>query len=442
MIKNKKITKIATAAIFSILFASQAEAGVITFKRDNKVKKTDAKGTYITGTVHKVGDKIRKAKIYISRTEKGKQGFKFDRILKRNNKFYFDDKNEARANYFWKNLFYLDHTPSHKKKYTHKKKKHGPKNQTSRLFPKYQDLFQPILGVSENTFRKNTGKYKKEIKKYAGKYSTHTYRDLKNQYHMAQGNKRDGFLRTIRGHSVQKIIADPSKVPGIDPRDYNLSKAAFQSASTVAGLEGGMHKPQSYLSNMQPHAVQGETLSWCLAYGIIDRKYYHKVNNYLPGLVKFYNEAIPVHKFDYRRNIDDIKIGIQRNTTIAYEGDMKQFSNQKGYFSPKLNKLLPYLKRAKGQRRTNQIIAFALNFGKKRLGKYKYKEEFAKAVLKRQYLMTIWIAHYYGIKTVFLTNLGGGAFKNDQKWIDDAINNKELKNFIKTHGMRVYLVKP
>ena len=86
-------------------------------------------------------------------------------------------------------------------------------------------------------------------------------------------------------------------------------------------------------------------------------------------------------------------------------------------------------------------MAFALNFNHKVFrGKEKKYGKLAEELLTKQYLMTIWVAYLHGIKKVYLTRLGGKAFKNKRKWIDAAIYNKELQNFIKNNGMEVYLL--
>ena len=193
---------------------------------------------------------------------------------------------------------------------------------------------------------------------------------------------------------------------------------------------------------MQQHAVQGETVATCLLWGNIDRKYYTPPQNYLKHVTKFNKDKsiqYPTKGNAYKPNFDNLKIGIHKDTTIAYKGDMDGF--KKGY---KNIFGFPFLKRTKDQRKTTQIMSFAFNFGHGFLAnktKHPIYSKMTQELLTRQYLMTIWVAYLNGIKTVYLTSLGGLAFKNDPVWIKKAIYNPELQNFIRKSGMEVYLVQ-
>ena len=370
MIKSKKIVILAA---LSTLIAGQAYSAIITFKMMGKNE--DDKGVYLTGTVKEGNARYQYAKIYITRTERRKRGFAFDKVLKPGDIYSFDDKNRTKKRYFNWNKFHVE------EKFT-----------KSRLFSGFQDLFKPVFGAYEYNFRKAIKRNKRTVQKYAGEYYEYTYESLRREvqrsrkrnltffrwlYRYLRGSR--GSFTVIKGKSIQQIITEK-----------NLSNAAIQSASTSTSLEGGMHKRKSFLSNMQQHAVQGETVSTCLLYGTIYRKYYLGARNYLPGLVSFYSGKIGHFTPDLNKVL---KIGIQKNTTIAYKADMKRgLKNEFG---------LPLLQRTQDKRKISQIMAFALNFKHKILrGKEKIYEKLAKELLMKQYLMTIWVAYLHGIKKV------------------------------------------
>jgi len=372
--------------------------------------------------------------------------FNFPRRLKKGQTYTFDDANSQGRRFMRlqqpkpkvKQRKTTSRKPSAPRKRQRKHRKHG-KKYTSRLFPQFRDPVGDVLGIKkgktgnfkqrEEAFKRSKGRYASLVRKMAGNYRTYSYEELNSLVRQSplknlRGGAK-GTIRNIRGKSIQQIIAEIQ----------DLSKAAIQSASTTSGLEGGMQKPTSLLRNMQQHAVQGETVATCLLWGDILRKYYSPVVDYLGG----------VHMFSSKQpDFNKLKIGIQTNTAIAYQADMPNFQKGGGHFSPKMKTRVPHLRRTNDRRRTNQIMAFALNFNKGNLrGKKQAFEDRAKELLRRQYLMTVWAAYQNGIRDVYFTLLGGGAFGNDPQWIHDAIyNNPELAQFIQLTGINVYVVYP
>ena len=427
----KNYKKMAIITILTMLIAGQIYAAIITFHITGEG--SNVKGRFLTGTERIGQGLISQVRVYFTRNKKGVTAFQFGRRKKAGDTFSFDDSNTTMLKIWKSNREYIvgaqQTRPIHKRPKSKSKKS---KKKRSRLFYKgYQDMFKPVFGFEEETFRSNKNNYKSQIKRLAGTYKEYTYKQLKD---LVQKNKKNfggkGFIRKI-SKPVQQIIAE----------EKDLSNAAIQSASTVAGLEGGMYKIGSRLNNMQGGAVQGETVSACLLPGIIDRMYFEETfrKGYYPGLIRYFypNKG---KNFDWKKNIDNMKIGLQKGVTIVYEADMAGFAKGEAFrHSRRPNVPIPYLRKAKAKHRTtSQIISFAINFGK--VPKTRENLAFAKELLIRQFLMAVWVANINDIRTVYLTLLGGGSFDNPKHLIDAALNNPELIRFINETGMYVYVV--
>ncbi len=64
-----------------------------------------------------------------------------------------------------------------------------------------------------------------------------------------------------------------------------------------------------------------------------------------------------------------------------------------------------------------------------------FLEPLAKSVLKATYQLTLLSAIYFNIKDVYLTQVGGGVFRNKMEWIRDAI--QESLNLVKDFELNV-----
>jgi len=339
-------------------------------------------------------------------------------------------------------------TPSRK---TRKKKKNS---RPSRLFPqpKGKDMVQEMLGVAEEELKENTQKYQERVKQNAGAYHLYNYAQLKESIEGEQTQEKTpkslggtGEVKRIFGKSIQQIISEE-----------DLENAAIQSASTRYGLEGGMNNSNALLKNMQYCAVQGETAATCLLWGNIDRKYYRDRQDYLKDVFNYDDNGHIVYpktnesgQLNYKPNFNNLKIGIQTNTAIAYQADTVAHRQGKYSHAHGINVNFPYLTRTNDDRKTAQIMAFALNFSPKH-GHPDLKDKqnnpnlanIAKELLKKQYLMTVWTAYKHNIRDVYLTSLGGGAFANRSEWIREALASEELVNFVHSRRMNVFIVDP
>ena len=83
----------------------------------------------------------------------------------------------------------------------------------------------------------------------------------------------------------------------------------------------------------------------------------------------------------------------------------------------------------------NQVPVCALNLKNKDVGAH---TQYSKQLLKAFYIGTILSAVKHKKYKIFLTMVGGSAFKNDISWIVDAI--KAQEEYIKKYGLTVYVV--
>jgi len=331
----------------------------------------------------------------------------------------------------------------------------------SRLFPGFQDFVKILLKVPEGKINnwfvalaRGDNRYIKNIiglviilSKRAGEYKEHSLADTTEDADPIEGREGQGTFKFVFGKSIQEIIRD-----SID-QGINLEDWAFLSASTRFGVEGGMEDLRQMLIEMQMHAVQGETVATLLILGNIFRKYVY------PYLEQIYEHLKQAHRTETSsgkfikqhldrkkqlrrgagqginleedvhgiRDMDQIRMGVQRRTEISYQAGDGTYNNVFGY---------PTLVRAPRGHYTTQLIGFAESYrGRRRPGEY------GKEKVKAQFELAVRLSVLYQTPNLALTHLGGLAFRNPPEWLDEAITD-EILRFIIEKGLTVEFVIP
>lgn len=243
--------------------------------------------------------------------------------------------------------------------------------------------------------------------------------------------------------------------------------AAFQIASTFFGpLEGGIAEEHAYLENMFPHAAQGEEASVCAAGATFYRKYlmspiYLLQNIEREGRLKRHVVVKPhfsrksfIHSRDitgynpHYHNHDKNNVIVFAHDNIAvtlgygpHEGAhtnvrgsgpcqrLKVFTNPDGTMDTARSQLI------------TQIFSSAINMSSL-LSKGKINsnaQAAAQMALDASYQGTIEAAHALGKSRLFLTLMGGGAFRNNLDWVGQAIFNANIPAHVAS-GMQVTLL--
>lgn len=119
---------------------------------------------------------------------------------------------------------------------------------------------------------------------------------------------------------------------------------------------------------------------------------------------------------DFSDIVSPMKIGIHRDIEVLF-GDQ----NQRDWRHERLNR---------NDQIIHQVFIAALDLGStnvlfrtlEKLDGYKQPVEFfAQAILRAGYEGTLGAAHRLGVKKVVLTQVGGGVFENEPKWVQDAV---------------------
>ncbi len=271
--------------------------------------------------------------------------------------------------------------------------------------------------------------------------------------------------------------------------------AAFQIASNIDCLEGGMEKLR--LEEMQYGAVQGENAALGAMGGSIIRKYcierqerllldntnkgfmgtegfkqgYWKLDNakILPGALALNQVYLAGDEM-----LEHVRVGVHKNVAVTsgyYDqvsssyskevqkaaglGDGNWFKENGVINSNRWNNKGHNYYVYNGRLGSNgklscvhQIFTAAYdlsnhNTAYKNLTDQEYKknhENFAKKLLYAMYRGTIVAAANLRVKKLFLTYLGCGAFGNKSEWVREILNREDIKQLVKDSGMKVYVV--
>jgi len=339
-----------------------------------------------------------------------------------------------------------------------------------------KDFFKNYIGMDESFFRTtfrwtiptqpigmeeakhyflNTLKYPRALGMFAGFYQTKTIEDLRSE---TQNKKFQGEPK------FSIIIHDPVNQNQTDIRFWQAMypNAAFQIASNFNTLEGGMGKPETYLTNMLKSPTQGEEASICTP-ATVYRKYAHQPINLLEKLYP----KIEMTTFNYYASIDNkikkefaqkkktlspqekqkIGVGIHSNIVVG-SGVIPGGPNGTGYDG--YQSALPYtIDRVNNEItsgiKITQIFTAAVDLRNTRawMKKNNRKQvppglaQLCQDILDADYLGTVLGALYDNKQQVVLTFMGGGSFRNEISWIIAAI--EKVKNIIKNKNMHVVI---
>jgi hypothetical protein len=219
---------------------------------------------------------------------------------------------------------------------------------------------------------------------------------------------------------------------------------------------GKPHRPSKGITRYAGDPTQGPRCSIACATGTVHRNYTHnqnssqplegQVNNLsgiqgiLPGITIENGYVItdedvktPLGQITPEiksKCIDVLKVGVHKNLPVIYralDNDKLVFANSPEHF-------------------VHQVFCSALSFQEcfeleTTLAKYK---DLAKLILESTYMSTIYAAREIYEKTgnnkLFLTLVGGGAFKNKIEWVLDAIDNAIAFANVNGFGLDIYVV--
>ena len=346
-----------------------------------------------------------------------------------------------------------------------------------------KDFFQKIVGMTEDDFRnvygwdENAG----HLKNLSHLSSLQEFNDWLSAWTIEYPSRAaipqsDSFSFVSVGDLDQIVPPQPLGVPQFnvilyDPKDplqsdirvlqaYKKNKnAVFQIASTLYGpLEGGMSQYSAKLGEMLKHPVQGEWASVGAAGATIFRKYFMPTVNFLRrrdsmGLIKDPPYYYLLHNLSRKAPLiveNDGKARVDRLAIANYKFDIGD-SKKVGIFAQKADVTSSYGGRGRGpaseltalrpgEQTVFQIFASAYDMNYKGAHANKNVEAFSKMLLRGMYRGVIKKAYQLGAKNVYLTLLGGGAFRNNITWIGEALNDPDLIDFIKKAGLTVNLI--
>jgi hypothetical protein len=222
------------------------------------------------------------------------------------------------------------------------------------------------------------------------------------------------------GKSIQALMAE---------RPDQFQDAVVQSASRFSSFEGGADAlGKGWISDYQPHAVQGETFATQMAHASFYRKYLLELilATQHPA---WYGKGVKL----VNRTGNWTFIGIQRPSRVAFVSEASKPDDDRP------DKRSPALAKASTPIHCSQITSFAMDLNPKRRGAATpEQEEHAKAVLKTQMLGAVQAAFLNGHQRVFLTGLGLGSFMNHPSWFGEALQHALV--FAKTKNMQVCVI--
>ncbi len=355
-----------------------------------------------------------------------------------------------------------------------------------------KDFFEDIVGMPENEFRqkfwwKDGVLIKFPDSVWDARSKRHTY-PLSIHHEWVKEHLRRAAI--FQGGFTFYTIADLDKLIGKrpkrlsdrpqftilihDPENKKLTDirylqeknkhAVFQVASTFWGpLEGGMMDYEASLTDMLPHAVQGEEASISAAGATIFRKYFMMEYYYLLEQLK---DKLPTKKekkderlrysidFDkalsykyYESDIKKVGIGLHRDIVVSsgYGTGSKDQGTQ-----ARLDIVVD--RQGKVDTTKTQIIsqvftsAYSMISVRSKKLINKNVKDLAQMLLDASYEATVKAA-YLALESkrleqqeLFLSLIGGGSFLNDMVWISHALSRPEFVDFIKKTGMHVHLI--
>lgn len=245
--------------------------------------------------------------------------------------------------------------------------------------------------------------------------------------------------------------------------------AVFQIASTFFGpLEGSIAQEKAKLWQMFPHAAQGEEASASTAGATFWRKYCmgnpEYLLKYLHKLPMYFHKGSPAFVVDrnallhYHYSPGDesrVAIGLHSDVVVTsgygtHEADISGLGPDKRGLAQQ-QRLTVYTQTnphgniivdTDRSQIVSQVFTSALNLNPfiKQHNLTPSVISAAKMLLRASYAATLKAAAAAHKSRVFLTLMGGDAFKNDLAWIAKAIKKRECIDTIKQHGLQVTLL--
>ncbi|MFT6765468.1 MAG: hypothetical protein ACJAZS_000345 [Alteromonas naphthalenivorans] len=300
--------------------------------------------------------------------------------------------------------------------------------------------FEQCVGIPEKTVKffskeKQNTLIKKALNGTQGSFFTQKIEPfccLKNgsssfSFNVVEGNGH-------RQVNITALQADPSN-----------KGALFQVASNLDCLEADGGK-KFLITDYIYYNTQGEAAVLSATPGIIDRMYLQPDIQLLKSFN--WNGAVPLSAgyFPYYSNLDNqfknmslqnifnaastVLVGVQHNVTVT--SGFRSFDYANGHSAePVFNK----------DQRITQVLTAALDPYHNNTHTQGYKN-FARTLLHASYKGTFDVARKLGIKKVYLTLIGGGVFKNDYRWISEAIKHacQDLAVYPESAGMEIVLI--
>lgn len=292
------------------------------------------------------------------------------------------------------------------------------------------------------------------------------------------GNKAPGSIDLIDGYAILQrtnnleLALRSTDIRYLMARQTDV-KTAYMIASNFDTLEGGRNALGKHVSGMQYRATQGENAALSGIAQALIRKLYINLLHPQFNLLQNLSDTIDVRGGRVKKirrelgtnDMNAIMIAHHHNVAITsgyYPTCMpnKQLAHQSGLpFYPSrqqfmydhrivvnqphrpLNIFNGYIDHKNNDIRVDQIFTAALDLGDRGIKEIGVgHEQSAQVILNAEYLGTILSAALNGCDELYLTLLGGGAFKNSLESIMQALSQPEIINALTVSGMRVHVI--
>ncbi|MFA6066149.1 MAG: hypothetical protein WC707_03135 [Candidatus Babeliaceae bacterium] len=301
-------------------------------------------------------------------------------------------------------------------------------------------------------------------------------KELYEQYESQLTSKKQGSISIIDGYDILK--ADPSNIESRKQTDIRFLQAthpnaAYQYASNLNGLEGGVGDPTHYIESMMYRPAQGEEGCIATIGSAFTRKYLIHNKEHI-NILKHVVDKDGKQKVDVNSvgritkittpltedDIPNIGIGWHENVMVtsgyahgytlkmadtpyskhAFAG-FEQIDSQDprvqylygtGSVAPDRDPLYIYNSVIKEPIIINQVLTAALDVNQRNIDSMKSNNDIAQNIAKllqiSAYQGTILKAIVNHEKNLFLTLVGAGAFQNKLEWINEALESSFTVN--------------
>lgn len=304
--------------------------------------------------------------------------------------------------------------------------------------------FEQCVNIQESIFKqfppdKQKSVLKKTLNGSQGYFFTHTVEPFSKDQ---QARKHSFSFNVIQGNGSSNRSIDVAALQA-DPKNKG---ALFQVASNLDCLEADGGK--SFLvTDYIGYKTQGEIAVLSAAPGIIDRMYLQPDVRLLkdfnwkgslplaPGYLRYYpnleNQFKNMTQQAVLKAASTVQVGVQHNVSVV-----NGFRNY-NWTDPRAE-----LVTDKNQKVTQVLTAALDPYNNYKSVNTEGFKNLARILLHAAYKGTFDVARKLGIKKVYLTLVGGGVFKNDYRWISEAITNacNDLSCHPEASGMDITLI--